>query len=416
MILQWVKLHDQYVIDEPIEYGCTISYNYGKECVFRGNKLTWKRKNLWKCIEFVNNKIVEHIVYLESPHEKMLVLISKFMDSKEALAYTQYYKSGIKKLYQKYNSRLVCDLPLPQLFLNLVTGYTKDDGNIPVYNNIDEWVRSNEFIADVVPFKGDIYTGVHTSRCPLMSTQDDRSDDLLIKVDASYNILADTVSDIHHNLVESSEMFSMMDGLFTSYRYYNYGSLINRNSFQTSDITPAYVESRNTHYTYLETLTAPKITDIKSVPDKTSISSTEITKEIMALVTEVQLLVATDFRMIFDINKFSIGEYGAISVTVVNRYSKENFQHFLYVPTDDSLVEYEYKDLTSCIGEALCDYVLSLNNSMDVHNRTDLISLTKTYNEELVIQFGDYKKQWFSTNYVDIIGCILSSCDMGSVL
>lgn len=422
MILQWVRLHD--TTSSYIRYGSVIKYgNVEHPSLIRGNVLNWKRDNLWKCIEFVDDKIVEHIVHFKTPVEPMIVLLSKFSSSAYS-HYTQMYKEGICKWYNKVETDLHSKQPIPHVFFNVVRAISRTNTMSYLPNILDEWMSTNSYISEIVPIRSNEYLNptiwsVLSNEEPGISGTDIDTVGILPVADYVHEMLTDAIDDVRNGVLEHTDLGRYLDTSFSVFKYHAYGSLSTKYNFRNSDVSPMSVESRSNKSINLETLIAPKISDIQGV-NSSDVVVPQHSKEITSIVVSIQAATSvTDFRLLFDITRFSSGQYDPVSIDVYDRYTGSVVPIIPYISRYDESYRVGnsgYVDWTPAIGEAVCDYICTLNNNVDIHNRYELVQVTKTYNEDLIIQFGTRDKVWTETHYVDIIGCLMTTTDMGTIV
>lgn len=420
MILQWVKLHDTASV--KIRYGAVVKYgSLINPSYLRGNVLNWKRDNLWKCVEYINDKVVEHIVHFTSPDEPMIVLLSKFSTSMDS-CYTQMYRNGIRKWFDREQSDMKSKFTVPHLLFNVVKLLSRVDTLSYLPNILDEWEQKNDHIYNSVPILSTMYLDQKTwtmQDSELSGVQSDiDSVGLLPVADSVHNLLTETLEEIQYGDLESDNLDKCLDTSFTPFKYFTFGKLTYRPNFAHSDVSASFLESRSDRSIVSETLVAPMVSDIAGV-DKDAIRIPEHSKEITSIVTSIQSSTSiTDFKLLFDMNRFYNSSYEPISVEVYDRYTGSVVPVMPYISRYNEayrIGDNDYRDWTLVVGEAICDYVCTLLNNVDVHNRYELVQVIKTYNEDLIIQFGTRDQKWLETHYVDILGCLMTTTDMGTI-
>ncbi len=421
MILQWVKLHNS-APSKSCTYGLERRHPFGTGAVIIGHKTQWFRPQLWKCIEYDNGIVIEHIVKMDSLDKPIITLTSKIIN-RNIITYSQCYIAGINNIC---NSKV---LPLSSVLFNKVLTNSLLESEPIILNCMNDWKQYYDNVGHVAPNNSDLLFGLNinddmwtivqremmpvsdigeyivTTKEPVDSLYGDPN----ILVNGIFESLVSIRSDIQKNYCGHSAIFSQLTEVFAPWDNCGQaGILTNKKSFYTSNVSVQKLDTFNSGRAKLDNLVAPRINEIASI-SSLNITQAPITKEVTALVNAVNLINYTDMQLLFDTNKFSHGDYSAIKITAFNRYYRSDDGEFPDTPTEYQNIDYSFTNWTDSIGSALCDVLLS----SVIDENMDLIELTKTYNEELVFYFRTYDGELVSqAYYIDIIGCLLTGSNV----
>lgn len=421
MILQWVKLHNS-APSKSCTYGLERRHQFGTGAVIIGQKIQWTRPQLWKCIEYDHGVIIEHIVKIDSLDTPIVTLTSKIIN-KNIITYSHCYIAGINNICNSKVSSLSS-----VLFNKVLTNSLLESEPI-ILNCMNDWKQYYDNVGHIAPnnsdllfglnINDDMWTVVQREMMPVSDVGeyvvrtkepvDSLYGDPNLLVTGIFESLVSIRSDIQKNYCGHSAIFTQLTEVFAPWDNCGQaGILTNKKSFYTSNVSAYRLDTFNSGTTKLDTLIAPKISEITSIGGL-SMVQTPVSKEVIALVDAVNLINYTDIQLLFDTNKFSHGDYSAIKITAFNRYYKSDEDEFPDTPTAYQNIDYTFTNWTDSIGAALCNVLLTTI----IDENMDLIELTKTYNEELVFHLRTYDGTLVSqVYYIDIIGCLLTGSNI----
>lgn len=392
-----------------------------------GNKLHWNRQNnIYKIIEKCDDNYFEHTVAIKN--RQIVPFFTKYAAPNSIKMFYQNYTPSID-FYKSKIENVLCNNTFENMIFNLLIKKLAEERNDYLVNYLNDFKNKNKYIGIISNIVSNI-----VSKSELIALNENNFEKYYIP------IIGNKINPAHGFIDVDKIVDNIYTGLVDSYNLVKNGKYPEKLIFETFDyiFTPWKSYLTNLNGEHLDTigrfdkfitcnmsvdeLMKEKNINFSNISNKFSVKNSDIvndvnsiveiptyTKEFAAVIEFIQNINLTDFCLIYNLELFKFDLFDPEIIYLLNRYFPDNNPEgfvFPYVPTDEMIIEYSYKNYLFDLGTLLLEWLLTSYGEFLELNYS--LKLVRNFNEELFFIFTNPLTKEQRLLHYDLVAASLS--------